>query len=47
MELWGNERIFSRKNTRVLIKKAKKADESKSDNDYKTLGRFIFKCIKI
>lgn len=25
-ELWGGERIFSRKNTKVLIKKAKKAN---------------------
>lgn len=47
MELWGGERIFSRKNTKVLIKKAKKADETKDDKDYRTLGRFMFKCIKI
>lgn len=47
MELWGSERIFSRKNTKILIKKAKKADESKSDSDYKALGKYMFKCIKI
>ena len=46
MELWGNERIFSRKNTKILIKKAKKANVSKDDKDYKALGRYMFKCIK-
>lgn len=46
VELWSGERIFSRKNTRVLIKKAKKADFTKDDKDYRTLGRFMFKCIK-
>lgn len=46
-ELWGGERIFSRKNSRVLIRKAKKADESKDDKDYKSLGKYIFKCLKI
>ena len=47
MDLWGQERIFSRKNTKVLIKKAKKADMTKSDADYKALGKYMFKCIKI
>lgn len=47
MALYGGERIFSRKNTRVLIKKAKKAAESLSDIDYKALGKYMFKCIKI
>lgn len=46
MDLWGGERIFSRKNTVVLIRKAKKANISKDDKDYKSLGRYIFKCIK-
>lgn len=46
MDLWGGERIFSRKNTVILIKKAKKADFSKDDKDYKALGRYMFKCIK-
>lgn len=46
MDLWGGERIFSRKNTVVLIRKAKKANVSKDDKDYKSLGRYIFKCIK-
>lgn len=45
MELWGGERIFSRKNTKVLIKKAKKADRTKEDKDYKALGKYMFKCI--
>lgn len=35
-------RIFSRKSTAVMIKKAKKAFDSKSDVDYKDLGRYIF-----
>ena len=43
MQLWGGERIISRKETKILIKKAKKAQESQSDNDFKTLGRYIFK----
>lgn len=45
-ELWGGERIFSRKNTRILIKKAKKAQETQDDKDFKALGRYMFKCIK-
>lgn len=46
MELQGGERIFSRVNTRKLIEKAKKADLSKDDKDYRSLGRYVFKCIK-
>ena len=46
MDLWGGERIFSRKNTVILIKKAKKAAETKDDKDIKALGRYMFKCIK-
>lgn len=42
-QLEGGERIFSRKSSRVLIRKAKRAFESKSDVDYKALGRYIFK----
>ena len=45
-ELWGGERIFSRRNTKVLIKKAKKANFTQEDRDYKALGKYIFKCIK-
>lgn len=46
MLLEGGERICSRKNTRVLIKKAKKAYKSKSDRDYKALGKYMFKVLK-
>ena len=46
MELWGGERIISRRETKILIKKAKKADLSKKDSDYKSLGKYIFKVIK-
>lgn len=46
MLLEGGERICSRKNTRVLIKKAKKAYKSKQDKDYKSLGKYMFKVLK-
>lgn len=46
MPLWGGERIFSRKNTVILIKKAKKADKTKDNKDIMSLGRYMFKCIK-
>lgn len=46
MELEGGERIFSRKNTRTLIRMAKKANETKSDTDYKRLGNKMFSYIK-
>ena len=45
--LWGGERIFSRKNTKILIKKAKKANSTQDIKDYKAFGKYIFKCIKI
>jgi len=45
MELDGGERIFSRKNTRVLISYAKKAVKSKKDIDYKKLGKKVFQFI--
>lgn len=41
-EVGSGARIFSRKSTAVIIRKAKKADESKSDVDYKDLGRYVF-----
>lgn len=44
--LEGGERIFSRKSSAVIIRKAKKAFESKSDSDYKDLGRYIFNEMK-
>lgn len=43
MELQGGERIVSRRETKVLIKKAMKARDSKEDRDYKALGKYIFK----
>jgi hypothetical protein len=46
MELHGGERIVSRRETKVLIKKAMKARDSKEDKDYKALGKYIFKVFK-
>ena len=46
MQLEGGERIVSRKETVILIKKALKANESKEDKDYKALGKYIFKVLK-
>lgn len=43
MALYGGERIVSRRETRVLIKKAKKAQASQLEKDYKSLGKYIFK----
>lgn len=49
MYLQGGERIVSRKETRTLIKKAKKAYDNK-EKDYnkycKALGKYIFKVLK-
>lgn len=42
----GGERIFSRVNSRVIIKKAKKAYETKKDSDYKSLGKYVFMAIE-
>ena len=50
MFLQGGERIFSRINTRTLIRKAKKAYEHQGkdyDRYCKALGKYMFKCIKI
>lgn len=47
MELDGGERIFSRANTKVLIKFAKKAFASQNDNDYKALGKRVFKFLQV
>ena len=46
MHLEGGERIVSRRETLVLIKKALKANASKEDKDYKALGKYMFKVIK-
>lgn len=43
MSLYGNERIFSRNSTKVLVRKAKKAYKTKSDSDYLSLGKYLFK----
>ena len=46
MNLFGGERIVSRRETLVLLRKALKAAQSKEDKDYKSLGKYIFKVIK-
>ena len=50
MELWGGERIVSRRATKILIKKAKAAeavkDTPKFDNKCRSLGKYMFKVIK-
>lgn len=49
MHLQGGERIVSRKETRVLIKKAKKAYANKGgdyDRYCKALGKYMFKVLK-
>ena len=51
MELEGGERIFSRKSTKVMIKKAKKAkalegDSQKFESAWKALGKYLFKEIR-
>lgn len=46
MGLFGGERIVSRKQTLVLIRKALKAYTSKEDKDYKSLGKYMFKVLK-
>ncbi len=48
MELKGGERIFSRNSTKVMIKKAKRAqlvknDEEKFKRACKSLGKYLFK----
>jgi len=46
MNLESGERIVSRRETKVIIKKALKANSSKEDKDYKALGKYIFKVLK-
>lgn len=41
-KLSGGERIVSRKETKVLIRKAKKANKLKTDSAYSDLGRYLF-----
>lgn len=47
MELEGGERIFSRTNTKTLIKFAKKAASTENDNDYRNLGKRVFKFLQV
>lgn len=47
MELVGGEIICSRIHTKGLIKRAKKANKSKLDIDYKKLGKYMFKILDI
>ena len=47
MELEGGERIMSRPHTKTLIKFAKKAATTNNDNDYKTLGKRLFKFLQV
>lgn len=42
-QLKGGERIVSRRQTKIIIRKAKKALDSQADKDFKSLGRYIFK----
>lgn len=46
MSLEGGERIVSRRETIILIKKALKAYSSKEDKDYKALGKYMFKVLE-
>lgn len=46
MDLVGGERIISRRETKEIIRKAKKANKSKTDSDYKKLGKYIFDVFK-
>lgn len=45
-EIEAGSRIFSRKSTKTIIIKAKRAFSSKLDKDYKSLGRYVFNEIK-
>lgn len=47
MTLQGGERIFSRPNTKVLVKLAKRAFQTKQDRDYKKLGKKLFEFLTI
>lgn len=47
MELDGGERIFSRQNTKTLIRMAKRAQLSGEDRHFKALGNKIFKYMDI
>ena len=51
MPLWGGERIISRRETKVIVSKAKKIEEVKEDQKLyeqkcRNLGKYIFKVFK-
>ena len=46
MTLDGGERIFSIISTKTIINKAKRAFIEKTDNAYKSLGKYVFKEMK-
>ena len=46
MELEGGERIFSRPDTKTLVRFAKKAVYTQKDSDYKAVGKRVFKFIE-
>lgn len=45
MGLYSGERIISRKQTRILIKKVKRAIKNKEDRYYKSVGKYMFKVL--
>ena len=46
-EIVGGERIFSIKNTKTLIRMAKRAYTTKKESDYKRLGKKLFEYLSI
>ena len=46
-EIVGGERIFSIKNTKTLIRMAKRAYATKKESDYKRLGKKLFEYLHI
>lgn len=45
-EIVGGERIISIVETKVLVRKARKAAKTKKESDYKSLGRYLFNVLK-
>ena len=45
-EIVGGERIISINETRVLVRKARKAAKTQKESDYKSLGRYLFNVLK-
>ena len=46
LELDGGERIFSRPNTKTLLKMAARANKSQKESDFKLLGKKVFQYLK-